>query len=346
MKILFVHCRRGLYQLTKCKTCGHTFQCQNCDANLVTYRQYDRTLELVCHQCQTYYKYPNDCPVCHSHDVYSRFGGIEELVEMLQTELEMSVIRLDKAEKYDFEKGSQPNNVNDGLKNIGIVERQDRKVLFSGFLTEDITKQDQVFVHTRIFDLAIPYSAFDQIIFIQAENLLASADYLVSEEIMKALAEVLLQTSSQNKLIFDTNSIEIDTFQELMKVHYEHPENVNIYQWYMDFLEREKQCREKFGFPPFKNLLLITTQEKTYSGSMDKLKSVSSYLDKIREQLPDVKWSTPYPARFLKRKNMFSHHILLRFPRQYEHYSLLRKEITELGDLYQLQIRLNPRHLF
>jgi very-short-patch-repair endonuclease len=528
MKILFIHCRRGLYQLTKCKACGHTFECKNCDAKLVTYRQFDRTLELVCHQCQTYYKYPNQCPECKSTELYSRFGGIEELVEILQRETELTTVRLDKTEKvaigkesdikiktkpsvyfsetdvtnsplesqvqsglapddqwgttgcqtqsdgvdnkfdylklprnkalierakelrqvgnlsevlfwqafnqkkifqwdldrqaiignyivdffipelglvfeidgeshdlkgkydevrekYLLELGLEIVRFNDKdikkkinsveemvvsainqrvnylkstpsrfaihpsrgeLKNICISDRQDKGALVNGNLIDDIEKTDQIFVHTRIFDPAIPYSAFDQIIFVQAENLLASADYLVAEEMMKSLAEVLLQVNEKTKLIFDTNSVELEMFQELAKLHFENSENISVYRWYLDFLEKEKLNRGKFGFPPFKNLLLLTTQEKSSINSLDKLKIVNDYLVSLKADLPEVSWSSPYPAKFLKRRNMYSHHILIRYPRQYEYFNLLRKQITQLGDLYNLQLRLNPRHLF
>jgi primosomal protein N' len=369
MKILFIHCRRGLYQLTKCKTCGHTFECKNCDAKLVTYRQYDRTLELVCHQCQTYYKYPNQCPECKSSELYSRFGGIEELVEILQRETELTPVRLDKAEKVvvgkqsDVKTKSKPqlifaamdDETNSPLesqvqsefnKNICISDRQDKGALVNGNLIESIEKTDQIYVHTRIFDPSIPYSNFDQIIFVQAENLLASADYLVAEEMIKALAEVILQVDETTQLIFDTNSVGLEIFQGLAKLHFEHSENISVYSWYLDFLEKEKLNREKFGFPPFKNLLLITTQEKSSTNSLDKLKIVNDYLISLKEDLPGVSWSSPYPAKFLKRRNMYSHHILIRYPRQYGHFNLLRKHITQLGDLYNLQLRLNPRHLF
>ncbi len=342
-KALFIHCRRGLYQLTKCKSCGHSFSCDNCDAKLVTYKTGGSSLELLCHQCQTYYKYPNHCPKCNSKEIFSKYGGIEELAQLLEKE-DYKLIRLDQSKNFPTNHANEIESNIEG-KNIQISFRQNKNDLVSPHLTSNLEEYD-IYLHTRIFDPLLPYSIFDKIVFVQAENLLASPDYLVSEEIIKATAEILLQCNTTNEIIFDTNAPELELFEELKKLHYEYPENHKVYEWYLEFLEKEKSNRQKYGFPPFKNLLLITTQEKDIQSSNKKLETITNYLDKMRGELPEVSWSTPYPARFLKRKNMYSHHILLRFPRQYEHFNLLRKEIGEIVELYRVQVRLNPRHLF
>ncbi|MEM1312232.1 MAG: hypothetical protein AAGF07_02095 [Patescibacteria group bacterium] len=342
MKILFVHCRRGLYQLTKCRDCGHIFECGNCDAKLVTYRQLNRGLELICHQCQTYYRYPNKCPSCGSDQLYSKYGGIEELVEILERETKLKPTRLDRTGKIH----SSRHLDSQSKKNIFILDRQDKNALVSGNIINEIEDNDELFVHTRLYDPSVVYTEFDRIVFVQAENLLSSADYLVAEEIIKSLSEVISQVNETTQLVFDTNSPELEIFQDLVKVHFEHTENISLSQWYLSFLEKEKSNRLKFGFPPFKNLLLVTTQEKSASISLDKLKIVGNYLNSIKSGFPDITWSSPYPAKFLKRRNLYSHHILIRYPNGYKSFSSLRREIAKLRDLYNLQVRLNPRHLF
>jgi len=312
MKTLYIHPRKGLYQLTKCQKCGHTWGCQNCDAKLTTYRQSGGLLELLCHQCQSYYQYPSKCPECNSTEISSKYGGIDELVEELEKNLETIVIRLDKSIK------------------IQEIENQN----------------NTTFVTTRVFDPAIPYPKFERIVFYQSQNLLASPDYLVQEETMKGIAEVLLKTGENTEVIFETNSKELDLFQELMKLNSDHQENEDIYNWFLKFLDKEKNIRQKYKFPPFYNLLLITTQEKFRDRSLQSLVHVKDYLNKISSELPGVSWSDPYPARFLKRKNLYSHHLLLKYPRQYENFRKLRSEIASLAELYNLQVRLNPRHLF
>ncbi len=311
-KTLYILARRGLYQLTKCKNCGHLFECANCDAKLVTYRHSERKLELICHQCQSTYDYPNQCPNCHNHQIISRVGGIEELVENLTLEHGEQVIRLDK---------------------------QKSKI-------ELATNSSEHYVTTRLFDPSITYPEFTKIIFIQAENLLASPDYLVQEDVLKGICEVLLQVTEKNTVIFQTNSPDLPIFQELIKLNQDYPTPESVQQFYSKFLAEERLNREKYGFPPFKNLLLLTTQEKTKENSFQSLELVQDYLQKIKTELPDIQISSPYPAKFLKRRNMFSYHLLIRFPRQYKKFNELKKIIFSLAELYRLQVRLNPKHLF
>ncbi|MEI6728340.1 MAG: hypothetical protein WCK98_01730 [bacterium] len=316
---LLVHPRRGLFQLTKCQNCGYSFECKNCTAKLTTYRTTNYSLELVCHQCQSYYSYPIKCPECKSTDVVSKFGGIDDLAETLATKLNKNVVRLDAEKSYE-------------------------KIQAAITLNED--NPDSIFVTTRVFDPAIPYSKFAKIIFIQAENLLASPDYLVQEETAKALGEIFMQVDEKSEIIFDTNTSDLEFFQNLIKLNQDYPKPESVDFWYTSFLEKELQSRQKFGFPPFVNLLLLTTQEKDLQKSLQKLAATKHYFEKSKLELPGVTWGSPYPAKFLRRKGMFSHHLLVRFPRNYEQYKTLQKIVFGLQELYKLQVRLNPRHLF
>jgi primosomal protein N' (replication factor Y) len=362
MNLLFIYPRRGLYRITKCENCGHVFECENCDASLVTYRQSNYKLELMCHQCQSSYDYPLRCPSCKSNKIISRVGGIDELVEELEKEFETSVYRFDKGRQkvIDIQKANLSSSRHFDKREKSVTESDSIADLSHAFemtkgeinqiKKESLDSSDQIkpqiSVSTRIFDPAIPYSTFDKIIFVQAENLLASPDYLVHEETLKQIAEVLFQAKNHSKIVFDTNSPNIELFQELIKLNQDHPTPESPEAWYLRFLEVEKQNRERFGFPPFRNLLLLTTQEKNKDKAFQALEQCVSYLEKVKHEIPEVSFGSPYPARFLRRKNMYSYHLLIRFPRQYEHFGKLRKVVTDLSELFRLQVRLNPRHLF
>lgn len=313
MKLLFVHCRRGLFQLTRCQDCGHNFACVNCSANLVTYRTDKGIFELLCHQCQTNYPYPKKCPKCGNFKIFSRFSGIEDLAERLIKDYQLPVIRLDKVQT----KSQIPN------------------------------AKSTISLTTRIFDPAINYSEYDKIIFIQAENLLASPDYLVQEDITKSLGEVFEEIKgTDTEVIFDTNDSNQNFFQDILKLNSENECHINLQSWYQEFLEHESKIRKAFRFPPFVNLLLLTSHEKTENLSKQKLESVKAYLDAALIDFEAVTMSDVYPAKFLKRKNLFSYHLLLKFPRQYPQFVTFRSLIHKLVSSNNLQVRLNPRHLF
>jgi primosomal protein N' len=384
--ILFIHPRRGLFQLTSCQSCHYKFGCDNCDCNLTTYRTFESNMQLLCHQCQSYYTYPKICPMCKSLDVGSNFGGIDELVEVLKTDFKKEVIKVESKSVIGYE----PN---------------------------------VIYVTTRIFDPSLEYNKFSKIIFIRAENLLASPDYLVNEDVHRSLAELFLQVDQSTEVVFDTSNPDLPFFVELAKLnssigesetyseslgeeislHLEQSESgfglpeqslattsersvtsqnlesefedsqdianrsflrqdgeslinssgtsiqsnpPNIITWYTDFVKEESKNRQKFQFPPFDNLILLTTQEKSKEKSLQKINSARQYLFGYKNELQLITIGSPYQAKFLKRKGMFSHHLLVKFPRQYAQYFQLRDIIKSVASTYSLQARLNPRHLF
>jgi primosomal protein N' (replication factor Y) len=80
--LLFLN-RRGYAPLTLCRTCGHRFRCENCDAWLVEHR-FRRAL--ICHHCGHVERRPHICPECESEDSLTACGpGVERLAEEAAT---------------------------------------------------------------------------------------------------------------------------------------------------------------------------------------------------------------------------------------------------------------------
>jgi primosomal protein N' (replication factor Y) len=76
--LLFLN-RRGYAPLTLCNSCGHQFQCPNCDAWLVEHRFRG---VLMCHHCGHEQRRPKVCPECGTDDSLVPVGpGIERIAE-------------------------------------------------------------------------------------------------------------------------------------------------------------------------------------------------------------------------------------------------------------------------
>ena len=305
MRTLFIHPRRGLLQITQCKKCGHTFECAQCDASLVTYKTWASNMELVCHQCQSYYNYPKTCPECHSKELDSKLGGIDELVNQLGLVYpDQQVLRLDKKSKDD------PHYA--------------------------------LAVTTRVFDPGLDYRAFDRLVFVSAQNLLASADYLVHEDTVKALAEVIKRTGSTQEIIFDTKA-GADLFEKLLSLN---AEGNTLHTFYDAFLGAEDNARKTFLFPPHANLILLTVQQRDRAKALTQAQDTYRALQTQLATHPGVTVTSPYPARFLRRKNLYSYHLLLKYPKNYPRFFDLQSIVQSLRDPYSTQVRLNPKHLF
>jgi primosomal protein N' (replication factor Y) len=85
--------RRGFAPWFTCRSCGHHWNCPNCDVSLIVHRHSGR---LVCHHCAHAEAQPRACPRCASTTL-SRAGAGTELIESLLRErlAPMPVFRLD-----------------------------------------------------------------------------------------------------------------------------------------------------------------------------------------------------------------------------------------------------------
>lgn len=76
--LLFLN-RRGYAPLTLCRSCGHRFSCNICDAWLIDHRFRQR---LVCHHCGFSMPRPHQCPQCGAEESLAAIGpGVERLQE-------------------------------------------------------------------------------------------------------------------------------------------------------------------------------------------------------------------------------------------------------------------------
>jgi primosomal protein N' (replication factor Y) len=85
--------RRGFAPWLTCRSCGHHWNCPNCDVSLIVHRHSGR---LVCHHCAHVEPQPRACPDCASTTL-SRAGAGTERIEALLAErlAPMPIFRLD-----------------------------------------------------------------------------------------------------------------------------------------------------------------------------------------------------------------------------------------------------------
>ena len=313
MNILFVHCRKGLFSLTICQNCKYKWECQNCSANLVTYSQSSYGLNLICHQCQSVYNYPSNCPSCRQTQIRSVFSGIDDLDKLLRDEYQLEPIRLDLPKtKFNFE------------------------------LAVNSANAKCIFLTTRLYDPSIDYSIFDKIVLVQADFLLASSDYQVQEELIKSLADLITASSLGDKtipIILDIKDVENPLFETLSQIR----SVQDVIDWHKTKLDAEADYRLVFGFPPDWNMVLLTSHTKKEIDAKNHLTAVKTYLESIQSDYPEIKFSSPYKAKLLKRKGLFSYHLLIKYPRGYKNFVALKKELASLIGTYRLQARINPR---
>lgn len=73
--ILFLN-RRGFSPCVLCESCGHIFQCPNCDVSLTYHRRMEA---LRCHHCDYSLRMPESCPQCQHTGIERKGVGTEQL---------------------------------------------------------------------------------------------------------------------------------------------------------------------------------------------------------------------------------------------------------------------------
>ena len=85
--------RRGFAPWLTCRSCGHHWDCPNCDVSLIVHRHSGR---LVCHHCAHSEAQPRACVECGSTTLSRAGAGTERIEQLLAERLEpMPVLRLD-----------------------------------------------------------------------------------------------------------------------------------------------------------------------------------------------------------------------------------------------------------
>jgi primosomal protein N' (replication factor Y) len=85
--------RRGFAPWVTCRSCGHHWDCPNCDVSLIVHRHSGR---LVCHHCAHSERQPQSCPECGSTTLSRAGAGTERIEALLAERLDpMPVLRLD-----------------------------------------------------------------------------------------------------------------------------------------------------------------------------------------------------------------------------------------------------------
>jgi primosomal protein N' (replication factor Y) len=85
--------RRGFAPWLTCRSCGHHWDCPNCDVSLIVHRHSGR---LVCHHCAHSERQPGACVECGSTTLSRAGAGTERIEALLHERLApMPVLRLD-----------------------------------------------------------------------------------------------------------------------------------------------------------------------------------------------------------------------------------------------------------
>jgi primosomal protein N' (replication factor Y) len=224
--LLFLN-RRGYAPLTLCRTCGHRFRCENCDAWLVEHR-FRRAL--VCHHCGHVERRPDVCPECQAEDSLTACGpGVERLAEEAATLFPNARILVLSS---DFPGGAQ--RLRSELEEIA-------KGAFDIVIGTQLVAKGHNFPHLTLVGV------------VDADLGLGSGDPRAAERTFQLLNQVTGRAGRGDK----PGRALIQTYQK------EHPVIAALLSGDAErFYAQETALRERAGLPPFGRLAAIIVSAK------------------------------------------------------------------------------------
>jgi len=243
---------KGFSSYAVCNDCGYVFKCENCDVSMT--RHVTSNL-LKCHYCGNETDIPNICTNCSSPNIVFKGFGTEKIELMLKKLFpSKTIMRVDRENITSYTE------------------------LEKAFDTIKRGKVDIV-VGTRMISKGLDFPGVYMVGIINADQLLYFPDFRSNERTFQLLSQMSGRAGrsiEEGRVIIQTTSP--DSYPIVKSV--EHA--------YMNFFDREIEQRELAKYPPFCELIAITTSSEKYeeaeiiSGKLSEtLKNEFSQNDKI-----------------------------------------------------------------
>ena len=275
-QVVILQNRRGFAPIVQCGTCGHVFECTDCQVSL-THHQADDLLK--CHYCGGIHPVPRLCPVaeCGSDDL--QFGGIgtqkvqEQLAEAFP---DAAMIRMDQ-------------------------DTTRRKNAHHRLLEQFRHQEASILLGTQMVAKGLDFPNVTLVGVIEADVGLGLPDFRASERSFQLLTQVAGRTGRSEK----GGEVLIQTYQP------DHPAVLFASRHDVaGFAKWELALRRQLGYPPFGRLVLLLVR----GTNPEKTAAAAATLGRIAEQEApgEIEVLGPVEAPIPRIKKYWRWHILLK----------------------------------
>lgn len=268
--------RRGYATFIMCRECGYIVRCKHCDISLV-YHSVGKKLR--CHYCQSTEAVPDICPECNSR--YIRFFGTgtqklqEELVTLFP---DVRVVRMDQ----DTTGGKM------AYDRILEAFRQGEYDFLLG--TQMVAKGHDVKNVTAVGIIA-------------ADSILNLPDFRAAERTYALLTQAAGRAGRGDK----PGRVVVQTYNP---EHY--AVQAGARQDYQSFYEAEIAYRKALSYPPYSQMLKLTTQAKEESQARNHANQIIQKLRELMAGNERIEIIGPFPAPIAKVNDIFRMNIVIK----------------------------------
>lgn len=222
--MLFLN-KRGYSGFISCRSCGEVIKCPHCDLSLTYHTQGRSRGKMVCHFCGYETDYVKECPSCGSKYVSGFKAGTQQIADLVQKEFpEARILRMDA----DTTSG-----------------KEGHEKILSTFASGEA----DILIGTQMIVKGHDFPAVTLVGILAADMSLYSSDYDAAQNTFQLLTQAAGRAGRGSV----EGSVVIQTYS---------PDNFAIVaaakQDYKEFYEQEIGYRKMSGYPPIKNILMIT----------------------------------------------------------------------------------------
>jgi primosomal protein N' (replication factor Y) len=271
--ILFLN-RRGFSTSLICTVCGYVCECPNCSIALTYHRA---AAKIVCHICGHVGKVPSKCPECADPKIRYSGTGTEKVEEVLQKVFPKAAIR-----RMD-------------------ADTMTRKEAYRETLGAFRAGKIDILVGTQMIAKGLHFPNVTLVGIINADLALHIPDFRAGERTFQLLTQVAGR-AGRGEVEGEVFVQSFTPFSPSIQFARHHD--------FDGFWQQEIEFREKWEYPPFSHMVLITIRSphEVKAGF-----SAETLARRLKESLPEgVTLSEPAPAPLAKSHGNFRFHVMLR----------------------------------
>jgi primosomal protein N' (replication factor Y) (superfamily II helicase) len=223
--ILFLN-RRGFSTTMVCQACGHVCQCPNCSVALTFHRD---AAQLACHICGHRERAPKACPVCRDPGIRHSGVGTQKVEDTVRR-----IFPKARVARMDADAMSRKNTFHQTLQAFkeGAID---------------------ILVGTQMIAKGLHFPNVTLVGIINADLSLHLPDFRAGERTFQLLTQVAGR-AGRGELEGEVLVQTFTPFSPSIQFARHHD--------FDGFSEQELEFRERFGFPPFTRMILITVRAR------------------------------------------------------------------------------------
>jgi primosomal protein N' (replication factor Y) (superfamily II helicase) len=273
--ILFLN-RRGFSTAMLCQACGHVCKCPDCSVSLTYHRD---AAQLVCHICGYHERAPKACPACRDPSIRHSGVGTQKVEDAMRR-----IFPKARVARMDADAMTSRNAYHQTLEAFkeGAID---------------------ILVGTQMIAKGLHFPNVTLVGIINADLSLHLPDFRAGERTFQLLTQVAGRAGRgevEGEVIVQT----FTPFSPSIQFARHHD--------FDGFVEQELEFRERFGFPPFSRMILITVRARLRERAEF---TTQTLVRRLREAVPKNVWlgeTTPAPLE--KARGFYRFQTILRGP--------------------------------